>query len=61
MRRCNFKSVNTLTDCLVEFTGYFHQWGLEDSEFGSYTVAIVEDKQTKRVYTCLPNNIQFLE
>ncbi len=43
----------------VSIDGYFHQWGLETSEEGSYSVGICEDLQQGKIYTPYPAQIKF--
>lgn len=40
--------------------GFFHSWGLECCEDGSYTVGIVEDHHGN-VYCVLPDWIKFIK
>ena len=61
MRRCTFESFNLQNGRFVQFTGFFHQWGLEESEGVNYSVAIVEDEATKKIYTAMPNRVTFLD
>lgn len=42
----------------VSIDGYFHQWGLETDEYGSYSVGICEDSKGK-IYTTEPTRIKF--
>lgn len=43
----------------VSIDGYFHQWGLDRDEEGSYSVGICEDLQGK-IYTPFPARITLL-
>jgi hypothetical protein len=48
-----------------ERVGFLHQWGLELKESGenicSYSVAIIEDEETKGVLTTYPHLVTFID
>lgn len=72
MRKCKFKVYKEFKEKqevgkgtykygeYVSMDGYFHQWGLDKDEEGSYSVGICEDSQGK-IYTPYPAQIKLLE